>query len=115
MLYTVCGIAVISFALIGMIDVYKTLSLIICSPKINNSLILLPIGEKTESTEFIIRCAITKVRWLNICKNQKIVCLNCGMNDESLKVCEKLCEKYPFVSIMTLDELKKNLNDSNAP
>lgn len=109
MLYTICGVVVVSFAVIGIIDVYKTLSLAMYSPKINNSIIILPIGPDSGNTEFIVRCAIAKVRWLNIGKDQQIVCLDCGMSSESREICCKLCEKYPFLSIMTIEELKDKI------
>lgn len=110
MLYTVCGIAVVSFAIFGIIDFYKFLSLALFSPKINNSAIIVPIGKDSNQTEFLVRSAIAKTRWLNLNKNQQIICLDCGMNDESKEICRHLCEKYPFISIKTADELKKHFS-----
>lgn len=112
MIYTVCGIAVVSFAIFGLIDFYKFVSLALYSPKINNSAIIVPIGEDSDSTEFLIRSAIAKTRWLGLCKNQQIICLDCGMTDESKEICRHLCEKYPFLSIKNIDELKAYYSDT---
>lgn len=110
-MYTVCGIVVVSFALVGIIDVYKALSLALYCPKINNSIMILPIGGSSNNTEFIVRGAIAKVRWLSISKNQQIVCLDCGMSDESREICSRLAERYSFISIKTVDELKEFLSE----
>ena len=106
MLYTVCGIVVVSFAIFGIIDFYKFLSLTLYSTKINNSAIIVPIGSDSNQTEFLVRSAIAKTRWLSLSKNQQIICLDCDMNDESKEICRRLYEKYPFISIKTADELK---------
>lgn len=110
MLYNICGFIVISFAAVGIIDLYKTLSLALYCPKVNNSITIIPIGNDSNNTEFIVRCAITKSRWLNTQKNHNIICLDCGMNEESKTICSKLCDKYPFLSIMTSKELKEKIS-----
>lgn len=112
MLYNICGLFVVSFAIVGIIDLYKTLSLTLYAPKINNSLIIIPIGSDSNKTEFLIRGAIAKIRWFNISRHQQIVCLDCGMTDESRTICQKLCEQYPFISIKNTEELKNYLNNT---
>ncbi len=109
MIYALFGIAVVSFALWGMADVYKSIALALRCPKISDSVMIIPISENNENVEFAVRSAAAAAKYISILKNQKIICLDCGMDNETRTICEKLCADYGFISIMTTDELQKYL------
>lgn len=68
------------------------------------NMLVIPIGPHNEDAELLIRSAAARVSWdYGIAK--KLICLDCGMDDNTRQVCENLKWTYNFLEIKTVDEL----------
>lgn len=52
-----------------------------------------------EETELALRAAVQKLKWLGGGDEKKILCLDCGMDEETREICERLAEQYGIIEI----------------
>lgn len=76
------------------------------------TILIVPLYSYTDDAEMIIRNVATKIKWNN-CVTSRLICLDCGMNDNTKKICENLMFTYSFLEIKTLDELSEILTSLN--
>jgi len=94
--------------IIGIIEVFRLLSLIILRTKDNSSvMIIVPISGKDEKAEFLLRNAVAKIKWLGAAGSKKIICLDINMDPETRKICEIIKNEYEFIEICCSEELNK--------
>ena len=66
-----------------------------------------PVSGKCENAEYILRSAAAKVKWISRGRNDCVICLDCGMDDETKKICQKICRDYGFAKLLTKQEFLK--------
>lgn len=59
--------------------------------------LIIPIKGHKEDAEFVLRKAAIKLKWKNSGKNSSIICLDCGMDSETRKICSLVCKDYDFM------------------
>ena len=107
MLKLLClGICVFLMVL-GLIETIKSIIVKVMSPKdyMENSTIVIPVKKHREEVEFLLRSAICKVLWENPRKNTSIICLDCGMDYETRKICELMCKDYEFIKLYDINDI----------
>ena len=57
-----------------------------------------------ENAEYILRSAAAKVKWISRGRNDCVICLDCGMDDETKRICQKICRDYGFAKLLTKQE-----------
>ena len=67
-----------------------------------------PVSGKCENAEYILRSAAAKVKWISRGRNDCVICLDCGMDDETKRICQKICRDYGFAKLLTNREFFKN-------
>lgn len=67
-----------------------------------------PVSGKCENAEYILRSAAAKVKWISRGRNDCVICLDCGMDDETKRICQKICRDYGFAKLLTKQEFLKN-------
>ena len=45
-----------------------------------------------------------KVKWISRGRNDCVICLDCGMDDETKRICQKICRDYGFAKLLTKQE-----------
>ncbi|MDR1467609.1 MAG: hypothetical protein LBI55_04280 [Oscillospiraceae bacterium] len=96
------------FAIIGLVEVFRILILMVFRTKDDSSLIILvPISGHNEEAEFLLRSAVAKLKWLGSVGKQRIICIDNGMDSETRRVCEIIEQKYEFIEICFSNELEK--------
>lgn len=63
---------------------------------------------RAEDAEYIVRCAMERVKWLDLYGMCRVVCLNANNDPEVEEVLKKLVQKYPFAEIGSM-QMRKNV------
>ncbi|BED92369.1 MAG: hypothetical protein RsTaC01_0067 [Candidatus Paraimprobicoccus trichonymphae] len=61
---------------------------------------IVSINKKSDSIEYLLRSKIFKVKWLQ--KHSEIICLDCGMDKNTRKICEIFSRKHDFISLYSI-------------
>ena len=75
--------------------------------KNNTVMFVAPVSGKCENAEYILRSAAAKVKWISRGRNDCVICLDCGMDDETKRICQKICRDYGFAKLLTKQEFLK--------
>ena len=62
---------------------------------------------KCENAEYILRSAAAKEKWISRGRNDCVICLDCGMDNETKRICQKICRDYGFAKLLTKQEFLK--------
>ena len=100
MFYIIRDILFIILAIIGLIDLVRMVALFFLRTESDkNMLFVIPIEGHNGEAEALLRHAAARVKWFGGGRFRKIVCLDCGMDAETRKICELVCKDYPFFEI----------------
>ena len=115
MLKILCLGICIFLMVLGLIEIIKSIIIRITSPKnyMENSTIVIPVKQHNEEIEFLLRRAIYKVLWDNPRKNTNIICLDCGMDYETRKICELMCKDYEFIKLYDINDVDSEIIPEN--
>lgn len=61
-----------------------------------------------DEAEYIVRCAMDRVRWLDLHGMCRVICLNPSEDPEIDEILRRLVQKYPFAQIGSL-QTRKNV------
>lgn len=110
MLYIIRDIIFAILTIIGLVEIIRMIILwFLHSPKEKSAILIIPIKEKTENIEQILRSAAAKVNFLGEKYCKKIICLDCGADDETKKICEKFCKDYTFIEYEKKEDFLLNI------
>lgn len=59
-----------------------------------------------DEAEYVVRCAMERVKWLDLYGMCRVVCLNPSENPEITEILRRLTQKYPFAEIGSLQTRK---------
>lgn len=105
--------SVMCLATIGFVELIRICILILTETKSQRySAIIVPIYGHDEDVEIHLRSLIAAIRWSDSCKIEQLICLDCGMDNETRIICDRLHNEYDFLQIYTPQEY---LNSFNAP
>lgn len=106
-------IIVVSFCIcaalmvLGAVDICRLLSLHIYKPnKEDFSMLIVPISSHNEEAEMLIRSAAARVNW-SCGSPKRLICLDCGMDDETRRVCQTLISEYSFLEIKNVEDFNE--------
>lgn len=113
MLHAVCSVISIFLVIIGVVEIARIAVLMILQTKGDESmLIIVPIRGHDEEAEYLLRSAAAKVKWFNTMRHQKVICLDCGMDEETRKICTLIADNYRFMEIYNMSEFEELLMKS---
>ena len=99
----VSAVFLVVFAVIGICAFVRELTFFIFRNRKNNTVMFVaPISGKCENAEYILRSAAAKVKWISRGRNDCVICLDCGMDDETKRICQKICRDYGFAKLSRL-------------
>jgi hypothetical protein len=100
----------IFFALIGLFQVCRGIVQALSKSKDDKEIILIePICKNQENAEYLLRNAAWKVMWMGRFAPDKVICLDCNMDNETKKVCKLVCRDYPFMDIYTKEQMHERI------
>lgn len=102
----VSAVFIVFFAIIGLVAVFREISLNLFCGKDNCTVMYIThIEADNDNVEFVLRSALAKRRW-NGGKNSDVrICIDYPMNEKTQKICDRVCKEYGFHGLMTKDEL----------
>lgn len=68
-------------------------------------LIVVPVTGHDEEAEFVLRSAAQRAKWMGGKDEKRVLCVDCGMDEETRHICETICREYRFMEIVTPEEL----------
>ena len=97
-------------AIVGICDILRmaVLFFIDAGQKKEYSYLVIPIYGFCEDIEDKIRASAAKLRWCDSCCAKRIICLDCGMDTETRRICEKTASDYSFISIVDIDNFESD-------
>lgn len=103
---TIIGLFLI---ILGGIEVVRLVTLAFYKTKNDDNIMLfVMLGEHRDDVEFLLRSAIAKARWMGL-SYRRIICLDCGMNKESKKICELIIKDYPSLELYDASKFESTL------
>ena len=104
-------IILIFFAVIGVCGVIRGIARGLSKPDSDREIILIePIRRNQENAEYLLRRAAQKVLWMGRHAPDRVIALDCNMDDSTRKLCSLVCCDYPFMELCTKDELSERIN-----
>ncbi len=89
---------------LGLIELARLITLAVYKTKDDDNIMLfVMLGKHSDDVEFLLRSAIAKSRWMGL-DYKRIVCVDCGMKEESRKICELIIKDYPLIELYNLSE-----------
>jgi hypothetical protein len=74
---------------------------------------IVPIKGNTQDIEYTIRSLLWRENWENY-TGQRIILVLIDCDEETTKLCQKLCEEYEPVCICSPDEIRTLIDNPNA-
>ena len=110
MLHIILNIICIYLIILGLVETIRIFTLLIIdSKRLKNTFVIIPISGHNEEIEYTLRSTITQFKWEGY-KNQKIICLDLSMDNETRKICEMICKDYDFIDIYSVNEFEKTFD-----
>ena len=106
MLEAVFGIVGIVLVILGLVEVVRLITLMIFrTKKDRNVMMVVPICGHSDEVEFLIRSAAARIQWMGA-GYQRILCVDCGMDEETRKICRMIQKDYPFIEFCSMSEFE---------
>lgn len=103
------NIAVVLLGLIGVTEVVRLIVFWMLSPGRGvKMLIVVPVFGHDEEAEFVLRSAAQRAKWMGGKDEKRVLCVDCGMDEETRHVCELVCREYRFMELVTPDQLNEH-------
>ena len=100
------SVAVVLLGLIGVTEVVRLIVFWMLSPgRGEKMLIVVPVTGHDEEAEFVLRSAAQRVKWMGGKDEKRVLCVDCGMDEETRHICEAICREYRFMEIVQPEEL----------
>ncbi len=106
MLEVILNIFVLCLAVVGLIDVFRVISLFFCERK-NATITLIPICGHVEDIEMVLRNAMSSSHWMSNKGEQRIICLDLGVDEETRDICEIFHEEHDLIEFYSLEEFNE--------
>lgn len=114
MMEIILNVALLCLVLIGAVSIMHKIALKMVMPhRPQDLLLLLPISEKNEELELVLRNADLRARIFGGKLCRKVLVLDCGMDTESRKICEAACRDSDAMILCGCDELSELLCKSD--
>lgn len=109
MLQLIMKILIAVFALVGILELYRVFLLWFLKTDNPGKLCLVvPVCGHDEEAEFTLRTAAERARWIGRGETQ-IICADCGMDEETRRICELMTEDFPEIVLCPVEEIGKTI------
>lgn len=93
------------FALVGIAEVFRLfLFWLFKTKKPGRFCWVLSFKGHDEEAEIALRSVMERIKWMG-CGEISVVCVDCGMDEETRRICELLAEEYPQIRICIPSDL----------
>jgi hypothetical protein len=111
MLETVSTISFVLLAVVGAADLVRFLmNRMLRTNNQGRLYLILTIHGHEEGAEIMLTSAIERLKWI-AGEDKKVICVDCGMDEETRKICRIISAQNHGVEICTPDELAELLGE----
>lgn len=98
----------IILSIFGLVSIVKKIIMWLLKYDDGEIITVIPIKGHCENIEYRIRCAYERANWSS--ENHHIICLDKGMDDETRRLCSKICDRFgiEIISSPTLVQAVEN-------
>lgn len=97
-------------SILGLVEVCRVITLwILRTKEENDAMMIVPIRGHNEEAELLLRSAAARAKWTGGSRLQRVICLDCGMDEETRVVCETLSQDFTFIELRTPPEMEQML------
>ncbi|HEX3038559.1 MAG TPA: hypothetical protein VHO94_06165 [Oscillospiraceae bacterium] len=108
-------IVIVLFVIIGLTEFCRVIVMWLYKPRHAKEItMIVPIEGHEEDAEFILKSAAEKMRWMGGKEQKRLICIDCGMDDETKETCKMICNQYSFVEICNAQQLAARLEQKFA-
>ena len=101
------SIILVVLAVTGAASIVEYISQRLFSSRDNQlTVFVAPLKDGSENAEQLLRITAAKLNSGRF-KQSYAVCLDCGMEDKTRKICEKICEDYGNIELMSKSEFAR--------
>lgn len=113
MLQLIATTILVLLAIVGLVEICRVVMLMILRTKGENDvMIIVPICGHNEEAELLLRSAAARAKWLGGQSRQKVICLDCGMDEETKEICDLICTDYYFMEVCPLSDFEKSIMET---
>ena len=95
------------FALVGIAELFRMFLFWLLKTKNQGELYLvLSVKGHDEEVEISLRSALERVKWMRG-SEVRLLCVDCGMDEETRRICDIMAEEYPEILFCYPEELPK--------
>ena len=95
------------FAVLGMVEAFRLFALWLLKTKNPGKLhLIVRMDGHDEEAELVLRSACERVRWLPG-GGAEVLVIDCGMDEETRRICDMACADLPEVQLCRPDEIEK--------
>lgn len=96
--------------IMGLTDVFRALSAWLLNIKVKGTILyILPVQDTVGETEIALRSVIHRLRTFSGKEEKRILCVDCGADEESAEICRKLMENWNEAVFCTREEAVKKI------
>lgn len=111
----ISSILLVVFAVIGVIYLVRELTYFLFKKKDNTNIVFIsPINSSCKDAEYVLRSTAAKIKWVSRRTDDIVICLDCNMDCETKKICQKLCTDYGFIKLLDKNEFIDLLKSNNT-
>lgn len=86
--------------ILGAVEAIRVfLRVLLRTGKVGKIYFILTFRGHEEEAELALRSAAQKLKWLGGTDEKHILCLDCGMDEETREICERLADQYGIIEI----------------
>ena len=106
----ISGIFLVAFAAAGIVGLLREIWLWLLKTDCPETYyIVIPMSGHIDNAETMLRCAASRAGRFGNGKI-RIICADCGMDEETELMCKNICEEKPEISICRISELGTMIN-----
>lgn len=105
----------IVFAVVGLAYTAREISFRLFCRKNDGTIIFITNVKKGEDAEFVLRSALSRLRWIGKPRVSGKICLDASLDDSARRICECVCAEYGFEGLISREELEKTLAEPCYP
>lgn len=108
-------ILVAFFAVVGITELCRLALFWLTRPRREEKItVLVCVCGSDKRVEYRLRGALARLRWLRHTGRRELLCVDCGMDMETRKVCETFARANPVMRLCTAQELPETLGGEFA-
>lgn len=108
MMQSICIMIGVFLVILGLVELFRMAAFQLLRTKGESDImIIVPVYGHNEEAELLLRSAAARVKWTGGMSQQRVVCLDCGMDEETKEICQTISKDYSFMDICPLSEFEE--------